>query len=720
MKKIRRVWMVMAALGLVIMSGPLVFSQETAPDIRHTDAAIDEEFQWLKEEAVTTFVITASRVKEDIRKSPASITVITAEQIRQMGARNLMDVLRAVPGVSAWYHPDGHHRIDIRGISKVGGQDILFMVNSHPINNALSGGATWVHDTMSVDNIKQVEVIRGPGSALYGANAFGGVINVLTREGADINGGQISAGAGSDHTNQYNFLGGQAIGDFSYALNLNLFKTEGEDRFVKKDQQAVLDGIFHTNATRSPDYTEVWDEKFEAALTMKYSGFKLDSRVVERKRRPGISPLWTLNDENFNQLEDYFINLSYERNIWEGFDVQAKVYHNYMEEEAHYQGMTDGAVFMALTMTPSGPRVVPTPLQPEGLIAKPSYVNERTGMEFQATYKIGKAHTLVSGFTYEEIEQSDVSYSANFLYTPIPNVIIPLGSVRDLSAPQTNVNQDAERDFTAFFIQDIWDISDNLRLAMGARYDDYSDFGESFNPRAALVWEFIKGYDLKVMYGRAFRAPTFQELYTQNNPAVQGNPELDAETIDTYEVSLGARFMERLSARLTGFHSTIEDNITLVTLPGSQNGIFQNKEELRTIGCEAELKYELGKGSYLAMNYTYQDHENRDTGDPIPNLPRHKGDVMLNIAFSDHYNLNTDLLFQSDFGENTNGEIQSSFAILNATFIARELINGYKGLELRGSVYNLMNNKYDLITSGLPSSMEMEGITCMAELRYTF
>jgi len=86
--------------------------------------------------------ITASRVLEDIKKSAASITVVTDRQIRQMGARHLMDVLRTVPGMSYRYHPDGQYKIDSRGVSKSAGQDVLIMLNGHPLNSNFTGGAT--------------------------------------------------------------------------------------------------------------------------------------------------------------------------------------------------------------------------------------------------------------------------------------------------------------------------------------------------------------------------------------------------------------------------------------------------------------------------------------------------------------------------------------------------------------------------------------------------
>jgi outer membrane receptor for ferrienterochelin and colicin len=137
---------------------------------------------------------------EEIKKAPASVTVITDRQIRQMGARSLTDVLnRAVPGINTYQNP-GAWNIGIRGRNNLDSNTILFMINNHPINEAFTGGATWVHDTLIVDNIERIEILRSPGSALYGANAFVGVINIFTKKAEDIDGLELTVKGGSWET----------------------------------------------------------------------------------------------------------------------------------------------------------------------------------------------------------------------------------------------------------------------------------------------------------------------------------------------------------------------------------------------------------------------------------------------------------------------------------------------------------------------------------------
>ncbi len=678
--------------------------------------AVEQEMEWLQAE---TYVITASKVLENIKKSAASITVITDKEIRQMGARHLMDVLRTVPGMGYYYGPLGNYNIDIRGILKNSDQSILLMVNSHPLNENFLGGATWTHDIISVENIKQIEIIRGPGSALYGANAFSGVINIITKDAEEIDGMQVSARGGSYETQQYNLALGKIWNDFEIAFNANYYNTNGFEGDIEQDRQSRLDLLFGTDASLAPGHTQGGDEKYDIALNCKYKGITFDGRYVDRDKDTSIGMLDALNENSVDSSSDYYLTLRYEDTFYDKLDVSGKVYYNHHRYESSYQGLPDGTVIM--TPPPEG-QMQPVPIMlPEGLIAEPSNTNTRIGADLHFTYKTGDSNTAVAGFTYEKMKQFDVEYSANFLYTPVQGVFIPLAETQDVTVPpyNQNYNQTADRTFIAGFLENIWDIRENLRLNVGARYDHYSDFGGSFNPRAGIVWEFMKGYDIKLLAGMAFRAPTFSELYSQNNPAFVGNPDLNPEKIETYELSLGTELSDAFNIRITGFQNTIKDSIDLIEIGGT--AVFQNSDKLRSQGIEIEAKYDMGKGSYLAGNFTCQDAENLDTEEHFWNIPEWKGNLMTNFRVSKYCNFYTGVYFQSGYDreEGDDREDVDGFTLVNTTLIARNFLGE---LELRGSVYNLFNTEYEFPTAmdTLPVDMPMPGRNFLLEVQYTF
>ncbi|MDY6863409.1 MAG: TonB-dependent receptor [Thermodesulfobacteriota bacterium] len=686
------------------------FSQDDLTAVMK-DADFEEEIQWLQAE---TFVITASRIPEDIKKSAASITVITDKQIRQMGARHIMDVLRTVPGMSYYYSSFGMFSIDSRGIRKGSSEHILIMVNSHPLNENFTGGATYVYDTMAVDNIKRIEFIRGPGSAVYGANAFSGVINIITKEAEDVDGLEIRANGGSFDTQQYNFLYGKTFNDIGIAFNFNYLNKDGFEGDIEQDYQTILDRFFGTNASLAPGETRGDEEKYDISLTLQYKGIKFDGRYIDHARETGFGYCGALDNISTESIKDYYLNLSYERNIWEGLDLLGKVYRNHYHFDNYYQCFPEGAA----VITPRGVKIVP-----EGTIIAPSAKNNRTGFEIHTTCKMNDSNTVLAGVTYEKMKQYDVRFKANNLYTPIPFVFIPFPSVWDITRIQ-NFNKSVSRTFKAIFIEDLWDITDDIRFTTGARYDRYSDFGGSLNPRAGLTWEFKKGYDLKMIYGHAFRAPSFHQLYNANSPTMAGNPDLDPEEVDTYEVSLGAEFNPYLSGRITFFQNTIKDNIGLSFDKTNWRFVFENRDKIRSKGFEAEMKYDFGRGSYLAVNYTYQDAENLDTDQRLWDVPRQKGNIMANIRLSRYLNFYTDCHIQDGFKREKGDyrEDNSGFGVVNATLIMKKFLERYEEFEIRASVYNLFDKKYTFPTSkdSMPSDHPMPGRNFIIELQYEF
>jgi iron complex outermembrane receptor protein len=681
-----------------------VFSQEDLPRPPGTEDELDKELQYLKAE---TYVVTASRIPENIKKTAASVTVITDKEIRQMGARNLADVLQTVPGMNCYYHYTGSYVTFARGLPDTVSARLLIMINGHALNESYTGGATWTHDTLMLDNVKRMEVMRSPGSAVYGSNAFAGVVNLITKDGEDIDGWELTTRGGSFDTQQYNLLYGKTFHELDIAFNYNFFNTHGFNGHVNEDLQTSLDRLFLSNASLAPGRMKGDDEKYDASLNLKYKGLKFDWKYVDRERDLPVGLYPVLNNKSIASQEDYYLNLSYERTLVEGFDLLAKVYRNHNGYEPDYQTTPPGSTYLTPWLIPA--------IMSEGSNFEGTIKNNRTGFEMQPTYKISESNTMVAGISYEEMKQYDVRVRRNALGTGSPVFIIPLP--RLMNVPDQQFNRSAKRNFKAFFIEDIWDITEDLRVTAGARYDDYSDFGDSFNPRVGLTWEFIKGYDLKLLYGSAFRAPSFSELYD----GFIGNSDLDPEEVDTYQVSMGAEITPSLSSRVTWYQSEIKDGID----PEMKSSVdflrSTNYSKMKSQGLELEMRYDLGRGSYLALNYTNQLSLKRMFQWFVP---RHTGNIMANIRLSRYLNLYTSCHIEDGFRRqrDDNRDDMSGYAIFNATLIAQKFLKGYEGLELRASAYNLFDKDYTSPAGNgeLPEDIPRPGRNFLVEAKYKF
>ncbi|MBF0103202.1 MAG: TonB-dependent receptor [Desulfobacterales bacterium] len=704
MMRCKAKWLILTGIFCLLSGYTQLLSAE------ETMSSLEDEFRFQKAE---TYVITAARVLENIRKSAASISVVTEKQIQQMGARDLIDVLNTVPGIHCQDSNQGQIHINVRGVRKSSSPHVMMMINSHPIFNNFLGSATWTYDNMHVDNIKQIEVIRGPGSALYGANAFAAIINIITKMPEDIENTCISTGYGSFDTQKINLLTGQTFGQTGIALNLNYFHTDGYRELIEEDYQTQIDKQFGLNASLAPGYTKGNDERYDVQFSLKHANFHLDSRYIDRHKdvRVGIIPV--LNEKSQDPSEDYYINLGYDEKITSTIDVSGKVYINHMHMHSSYELIPKGG--MVLTLEPDGIKPI---ILDQTLIGMPTTKNRRIGAEIQTNFRISNSNTLVTGLIYEEAKQYDVHSMANFIATGISNVFIPLENTIDL----TNIadfNKNANRTFKAIFMQDMQDIGDQLSLSIGARLDAYSDFGNSFNPRAGITYRFSELYDLKLLYGHAFRAPSFNDLYTSNNPAYVGNPNLKPEEIDTYEISFGATPVRFIESRFTLFNNRIKNDIDTEYQQGQY--VFKNMSRFQTRGIESEITYNFGRGSSLSFNHTYMENKNLSTGERVHKAPKNIGIIMSNFRINKYVNWYSSFRYEKGMKrqKEDNRPNIPNYEEINTSLMVKNLI---KALEIKASVYNILNKNLVLPADkgNLPNDLPQSGRSAIVEVAYEF
>ncbi|MFT7492182.1 MAG: outer membrane receptor for ferrienterochelin and colicins, partial [Pseudohongiellaceae bacterium] len=193
------------------------------------------------------------------------------------------------------------------------------------------------------------------------------------------------------------------------------------------------------------------------------------------------------------------------------------------------------------------------------------------------------------------------------------------GSLSDVSNTDNVFLENTSRTINFFSLQDEWSINNRLDLVSGVRYDDYSDFGDTINPRIALIWNVSSTLTTKLLYGSAFRAPSFGELGLQNNPAALGNADLNPETIDTYEVAFSYRPRSYLQTNLNLFTYQAQDLIEFV--PSAVGNKASNARDQEGYGFEWEVNWELNKQWRLNSSLAWQQSEDSDTGNAIADAP---------------------------------------------------------------------------------------------------
>ncbi|MDM8558680.1 TonB-dependent receptor [Candidatus Parabeggiatoa sp. HSG14] len=543
---------VILALSLILTAMPLLAAEKYDP---MSDLSLGELLNLEK------FMVTATKHLMPARKAPAIAAVITADEIRNMGAKDINDILRNIPGIGI-SRPGTlpfDARLEVRGIKTPFSEKVLFLVDGHRTNNAYTGSWLYPLGNLMVENIKRVEIIRGPGSALYGANAFIAVVNVITKSAEDIDGQQVSVGISSFNTQHYTALFSHTSDDFQMSGHLDYFDTDGAASLIEED---ALTGKFGSLA---PSNTLEFVEKLDFGFKVKYQNFSFNGRGIINEYGPYIGTGRALNDETVLKFNQWLANLSYAKNLTNKLDIKVNFYTDLYDQDTYIEIFPEGF----------------TGKNDKGLIGNPILKNRTLGSEVTTNYVLGN-HLLTTGIGYEEVKEYDIG-GVNNLANPFAE-----------PTPMTEKFVKAvTRKVGALYLQDMWTITQNDSLTLGIRHDDYGDFGGTTNPRIGYVHEFKNNSTLKFLYGSAFRAPTFNELYIRNNPVVVGNAALKPEKINTYEASLEYPFLRHYTLRLSYFHNDIEDIIRVGTKPAiDKPAPWINVDgKTQVDGAEAELLF---------------------------------------------------------------------------------------------------------------------------------
>ncbi len=627
------------------------------------ETTLQDEIQWLEEE---TFVVSASRVKENIKKTPASITVIDSDMIEKMGANNILEVLATVPGLGVTQSNIYVKEIESRGIKDWFSQQILFMVDGHSLDaNLINGGATWSFSDLKLENIKQIEVIKGPASALYGANAFTGLVNIITKKAEDINGSEVKLKIGSYNTKEVNLLYGEKFEDLSITANINIFKSDGNNVYVPSK-----------NASTDP-----YKKQLQTNLKLNYKDFYLSSLFNKREDGPHFGPAGGITDESKPKNEYFFIETGLKKDINRKLNINIRGYYDLYKFNNYWE------------------------LFEESYTTINKITNEKNGIEAIAAYNLNENYTFLIGSMFEKHKQYDSktiqNYDGNF------NI---LASMTDMSNTSLSFAPKVDRNMKAVYVNNLYDFTENLRFTFGVRYDKYSDFGSNTAPRGGFSWQLNKNNTLKASYGEGFRAPTFEELYN-NSVVISGTSNLKSEKVETYELTYENRY-NKLENSITYFHNFFSDIIT------NNN---QNADEYITKGIELESKYDLTRGSFIGMNYTYLEAKDDSTNEDLSDVAKHKGNIFFNYRINKYLN-SYNHVFLKGKTKRVLGDIRddvSGYAVFNTVLKVGKL---YKNTEFKLTVNNIFDKKYyDPARSGLIEEDYLNnGRNFTFEVKYSF
>lgn len=513
-------------------------------------------------------VYTASRFPQARAEAPSALTVITAEQIRLYGYRSLDEILRSVPGVHI-SSDRVYQYIGVRGLRRP--QDfnspVLLLVDGQRINDGIYDSASIGTDfPVDVELIERVEFVRGPGSSVYGSNALLGVINVITRIPARLTAGRLTAEGGDAAARRALAQTDVAVGDgmASLLLSASYASRDGNDLYIP----AFDDPASNNGVARNVD-----GDKYKRFMaTLRAGTWRLQLVHSDRRKQVPL-PIYgaDFNDpRNLFRDTQGFVNLSYETEAGNDYSLQARLFNSYYR----YGG----------------------DLAYDGILNLDRASARRWGMEARSLFSGWPHHRLIAGIELiddYQLNQSNYDESPSAIYFDDRR-----------SARQRGV-----------FLQDEWALRESLKLTSGLRYDRKNGNGVS-SPRIALIFQPAAGHSLKLLYGRAFRAPsTYERFYAASG--YSPNPALTPERTTNWDLLWESHPAPSLRLQLGLQHFRIDHFIVEGTDSGG-NIQYINSARVKSSGVDLDIEKHWAAGLQSRISLSLQrTHDGLNGGELI-------------------------------------------------------------------------------------------------------
>ena len=609
-----------------------------------TKEPVPDFFAILSEEQMVT---SASRYTQDISDAPSAVSIITADQIKKYGYRTLADALRSVRGIYITYDRN-YTYIRSPGFHLSGDYNsrILVLIDGHRTNDGVYDGAYIGHEfPADIDDIDKIEIVRGPGSSLYGANAISAVINVITKKTISRPNMTVETASLGSHKGSVR-LGKRLENGGDLYVSLSYYDSEGNPRLFYPDYNAT---------TTNNGIAERLDTEQAFNFFLSASFEKITLRAAYTKREKGVPTAsfeQTFNGQGALSLDRRgFLDGVYNTQLNPKWHLMGRLYYD-------YYGYDQPFIY-----TPTSTDIF-------------NYGRgEWWGGEFQLTSETFLNHKLVVGSEYRDRFRQDQTDNA--------------GSPAVLERSRN----------WAFFLQDEYAVLANLGINAGIRYDRYDTFGDTISPRLALIHHPLERTTLKFLSGKAFRAPNSYELYALLPGSLKPNPNLKPEINNTHEVVWEQGVGQHMQMIATVFYATSKDIITQDKDPVDGVNIFTNQGKIQSHGSEIELFGKWPSGIQGSVSYSFHDGDNKQTSSPpklsIPRSPKHliKVNHILPLIPEKLF-LGSDIQFVSK-RETILGNTAPSFTVANVTVHSLN----FKGWDLSANIYNLFNKQYGDVVS---------------------
>ncbi len=621
------------------------------------------------EELVNVEVESASRFKQKSSEAPSAVEVLTAENIRNYGWRTLADALNSIRGL--YIRNDRNYTyLGNRGFSRPGDYNarVLIMIDGRRMNETIfDTGFIAEEFLLDMNLIDRIEYIPGSGSSVYGANALLGVVNVVTKQGRDIDGVRVSGEAGSLDTYRGRITYGKKWQNGAeLLLNGSHFNSHGNEQLFYPEFSDDNNGISQDNDQ---------ERNFRTFGKLSYGDFTLRGGYITRRKEIPTAPFFALfNQDNFSVDSQGYLDLDYLTQINADLGLEIRGFHHWYDYHSigPYTNLDN------------------TPVQSfEGADSR------WWGGEIKLTGTQFAHHKWISGVEFQKDQrQHFVNY--------------------DISPPELYYETNNNGWRAGFYIQDEYRITGNLLLNAGARLDYHHRLKQlQLNPRIGLVWDITPVITTKLLYGSAFRAPNVLE---QDLNLPDAKP-LEEEHVDTYEAVAEWYPVSGLKLLGTVFYNDVHKVLSLD--PVTFNTV--NAGAYKTLGFEFGADKHWSNGRQVKLTWTHTSTRDKNPGhaawanDSPSNLVKaHYAEPL----FGNRLTLGFEEIFV-DERRTVTGNKAPSYHLFN---INMAMTKPLYGLQASLGIYNVFDQHYKIVTDDnfRQDTLAMDGRTVRFRLEYGF
>ena len=709
-----------------------------------------DEHQVVKLEQV---VVTATRNEKSPDEVTADVGLVTAEEINAAPANNVDDILRRLGGVDIRRPSDfgitSPLDISIRGVG--GTKRTLFMVDGVPVNSAITG---FVFPNMiQMPSIDRVEVVKGAFSSLYGSNAMGGVINVITKD---------RKSDGTEFTPMIKtgnfglFEAGGSVSGRSGALGYALSASHREiDNHYRRDENVDytfnrMTGAFTKSYENVTEHSEYDDQRLFAKFTYDLSDdthLTFSGNMAETLSEMGMTSYQDDPREEDSEHRFHFLNVNARTVIADKIDFDVRLYTNYDRTDSKTEHIlknsdstSDGGMPTGMGGMDTMQRAMPSSTMTGSGMNSESMADSDSGMgdgTMESPMSDMGGMGGMGGSTYDylygkrnhrgrdiglQVKAGMAMGDRNYFTAGIDSSFVDgywINSQEDGTVIGNAMDESIDNQ--AIYLQNESHLLDDLTVTLGVRYDINSESDDSFSPKIGVLYRLSDRISFRTSAGRAFRAPNLNELYTPTWMMVPGipfesNPDLEPEVVWSYDLGARIKLTDHLNFHCTGFYSQAEDLIANPITMGVMR--YTNLDEVETDGFEAGIDGNLFPWLNIYLNYTYTHSVDKDSG-RLEDQPLHQGNsgIMLTHTFA------SDIKMTATFDLRYNGEMAYSDMMTGTAIELDDWIVADLGvrfqlfdrLGIQAAVTNLFDEEYEIHGSNLGPEQ-----CCWVAMDYTF